>query len=135
MSDEKQITIHALFDYMVETGTKTEKREADREPEGTYTRGYKNVTTTFSRELGGYQVVATRVDWLSMSLSADQNGTRFALKVHEGDEVAFSATREGANVSKNFGSEERYLGTDVNPAGEWMVIEGEFPPTLQAAFV
>ena len=135
MSAVNQRSVQALFDCAVETGTEEVQRQADRKPEGTYTNGYRDSTASFTRELGGYKIVATTVTWLTMNLAADKNGVRFALNVFEGDEVAFSATREGDNFSKNFGAEERYIGTDFNQAGEWVVTEGEFPQTLEAVFV
>ncbi len=130
-----QSCLQALFEYVVKTGTEEVQRQADRKPEGTYTNGYRDSTSTFTRELGGYKIIATKVTWLTMNLAADKNGVRFALNVFEGDEVAFSATREGDNFSKNFAAEERYIGTDFNPAGEWVVTEGEFPQTLEVILV
>jgi len=129
--EDEMTSLKTLFDRVLAEGAREVTGHGDRTPEASYTRGFRDEITTATLELGGYQVVATQVGWLTMEPAADKNGTRYALKVCQGDKVVFEATREGASASTNFGEEERYTGTDTTPAGEWVVVQGELPKELE----
>jgi hypothetical protein len=132
MSSEQQVIdqCEALW-KSTEKGEPARSVEADRQREGTYTNGFRNDIKTWEARHGDYIVRAKRVQWRTFNLAADTQGTRRVLEIVEGDKIIFRASEEAAGTKKNFGAEERYIGTDQIAAKPWQVDTGKVPPALE----
>lgn len=105
--------------------------EDDREPEGTYTNGFRNDIETWMRGQGAFTIQAAKIRWQKFSLAADESGTRRELEIRKGKRLVFKATEEGAGQRQRFGPAEIYEGTDELPAKPWQITEGKIPPSLE----
>jgi hypothetical protein len=129
---EKRSPVQDLFDHVFKSGKIGTNFDADRRREGTYVNGFNNRIETATLEIAGYVVQAKRTEYKLFSLAGDTQGERYALEVCKGSEVVLEATRQGASSTKKFGAEERYIGTDTTPEGEWVVAKGTLPQELEA---
>lgn len=129
---EKRSPLQDLFDRTFKSGKIGTNFDADRQREGTYVKGFRNRVETATHEIAGYVVQAKQIAYELFSLTGDTQGERYALEVCRGDEVVLEATRKGASSTKKFGAEERYIGTEITPEGEWVVANGTLPQELEA---
>ena len=133
MSNKQRVAekCEALWRHATKNRKPKHSTEADRKREGTYTNGFRNEIETWTLEQGTYTIRATRACWQTFNLAADTEGIRRILEILKSNKVVFKATEEGAGTRKNFGAEERYIGTDPIPAKHWKVDEGKVPSALE----
>ena len=132
MTDEN-CPIQTLFERVMR-GDRSPNRSHDgkREPEGTYTRGYKTEMVSAAMVYGGYRIEAVHTTLSTMSLMADVCCKRFSLKIFNGRFVIFEAERGGECRTKSFGPRELHLGDCVIPAGNWITLRGAVPEIFVA---
>lgn len=96
-----------------------------REDDGSYVRGHRNETETWTLTIYDLKLRATRVDWQKLGLAAYDSGIRRILEVLCADQLLFRADQNGATKHVKFvGADERHVGTEEKPVEPWRITHG-----------
>lgn len=122
--------IEQVFEAVRKNGKSEREGDNDSKREGSYVRGVRTSTTTSTLATSGYTVQAVRIQTVSMSPAADITDNNSALTILQDEKTVFRAKRYDGGETKEFGAQERYLGTKTRRGGKWVVVQGTIPPDL-----